>query len=233
MAPVDDIVYTVSMANVKIAPSILSADLTRLGAEIADVERGGADWIHVDVMDGRFVPNITLGPIGVSAARRSTQLPVDVHLMIVEPELHVAAFANAGADSISVQVEATVHLERLLKQIRALGKRAGAVVNPQTSEDSLKYVLECLDLILVMTVNPGFGGQSFLPAQLPKIEAIRKMIDRAGLTIELQVDGGIAPDTTRQVVDAGATVLVAGSAIFGQPDRKAAIAALRRAGSVA
>jgi ribulose-phosphate 3-epimerase len=233
MAPVGDIVYTVNMANVKIAPSILSADLTRLGAEIADVERGGADWIHVDVMDGRFVPNITLGPIAVTAARRSTQLPLDVHLMIVEPELHVAAFANAGADSISVQVEATVHLERLLKQIRALGKRAGAVVNPQTSEDSLKYVLECLDLILVMTVNPGFGGQSFLPAQLPKIEAIRKLIDRAGLAIELQVDGGIAPDTTRQVVDAGATVLVAGSAIFGQPDRTAAIAALRRAGAAA
>jgi len=218
------------MANVKIAPSILSADISRLGAEIQEVERGGADWIHVDVMDGRFVPNITLGPIGVSAARRSTELPLDVHLMIVEPELHVAAFANAGADTISVQVEATVHLERLLKQIRALGKRAGAVVNPQTPESSLQYVLECLDLILVMTVNPGFGGQAFLPAQLPKIEAIRTMIDRAGLDIDLEVDGGIAPDTARQVVSAGATVLVAGSAIFGDKDRKAAIAALRRAG---
>jgi ribulose-phosphate 3-epimerase len=217
------------MAQVKVAPSILSADLARLGNEIAEVEMGGADWIHVDVMDGRFVPNITLGPIGVSAARRSTKLPLDVHLMIVEPEQHVEAFAQAGADIISVQVEATHHLERLLKHIRALGKRAGAVVNPQTSESALEYVLECLDLILVMTVNPGFGGQAFLPAQLPKIEAIRKMIDRAGLAIDLEVDGGIAPDTTRQVVSAGASVLVAGSAIFGAKDRAAAIAALRRA----
>jgi ribulose-phosphate 3-epimerase len=217
------------MAQVKVAPSILSADLARLGNEIAEVEMGGADWIHVDVMDGRFVPNITLGPIGVSAARRSTKLPLDVHLMIVEPEQHVEAFAQAGADIISVQVEATHHLERLLKHIRALGKRAGAVVNPQTPESALEYVLECLDLILVMTVNPGFGGQTFLPAQLPKIEAIRKMIDRAGLAIDLEVDGGIAPDTTRQVVSAGASVLVAGSAIFGAKDRAAAIAALRRA----
>jgi ribulose-phosphate 3-epimerase len=217
------------MAVVKIAPSILSADLARLGDEITDVERGGADWIHVDVMDGRFVPNITLGPIGVAAARRVTKLPLDVHLMIVEPEQHVEAFAQAGADTLSVQFEATVHLERLLKQIRALGKRAGVVLNPQTSEDNLKYVLDCVDLILVMTVNPGFGGQAFLPAQLPKIEAIRRMIDRAGLAIDLEVDGGIGNDTARAVVSAGATVLVAGSAVFGKKDRSAAIAGLRGA----
>ncbi|HTM45111.1 MAG TPA: ribulose-phosphate 3-epimerase [Polyangiaceae bacterium] len=215
------------MAEVLIAPSILSADLAQLGAEIAEVEKGGADWIHIDVMDGRFVPNITLGPIGVKAARRVTKLPLDVHLMIVEPERHVEAFAEAGADTLSVQVEATVHLERLLKHIRALGKRAGVVLNPQTPEDQLKYILECVDLILVMTVNPGFGGQAFLPSQLPKIEAIRKMIDRAGLKIDLEVDGGIANDTTKAVVSAGATALVAGSAIFGQKDRSAAIAALR------
>ncbi len=180
-------------------------------------------------MDGRFVPNITLGPIGVAAARRVTKLPLDVHLMIVEPERHVEAFAQAGADTLSVQFEATVHLERLLKQIRTLGKRAGVVLNPQTSEDNLKYVLDCVDLILVMTVNPGFGGQAFLPAQLPKIEAIRRMIDRAGLAIDLEVDGGIGNDTAKAVVSAGATVLVAGSAVFGKKDRSAAIAGLRGA----
>ena len=217
------------MASVKVAPSILSADFARLGEEIDEVVRGGADWIHVDVMDGRFVPNITLGPVGVAAARRCTKLPLDVHLMIVEPERHVEAFAEAGADSLSVQVESSVHLERLLKQIRALGKRAGAVLNPQTPESSLNYLLECLDLILVMTVNPGFGGQAFLPAQLPKIEAIRRMIDRAGLSIDLEVDGGIDPVSARQVISAGANVLVAGSAVFGKSDRKAAIAALHEA----
>lgn len=217
------------MATVKVAPSVLSADFARLGAEIDEVARAGADWIHVDVMDGRFVPNITLGPVLVAAARRSTQLPLDVHLMIVEPERHIEAFAEAGADTLSVQVESTVHLERLLKRIRALGKRAGAVLNPQTSESALDYVLECLDLILVMTVNPGFGGQSFLPAQLPKIEAVRNKIERAGLAIDLEVDGGIANDTVRQVVSAGANALVAGSAIFGRSDRKAAISELRAA----
>jgi ribulose-phosphate 3-epimerase len=217
------------MAGVKIAPSILSADLGRLAAEVQEVEAGGADWIHVDVMDGRFVPNITLGPIVVEAARRATRLPLDVHLMIVEPERYVEAFAGAGADIISVHVEASTHLQRTLAEIRRLGKRAGVVVNPHTPEDGLRYVLGDLDLILVMSVNPGFGGQRFLPAVLPKLRALREMIDRAGREIELEVDGGVGPDTARQVVEAGARVLVAGSAVFGKPDRGAAIAAIRAA----
>jgi ribulose-phosphate 3-epimerase len=214
---------------VRIAPSILSADLGRLAAEIADVEAGGADWIHVDVMDGRFVPNITLGPIIVAAARKATRLPLDVHLMIVEPERYVEAFAEAGADVISVHVEASTHLQRTLARIRALGKRAGVVLNPHTPENAIEYVLGDLDLILLMTVNPGFGGQSFLPAVLPKVEALRKRIDRERLDIDLEVDGGVSKETARRVVDAGARVLVAGNAVFGKPDRKAAIAEIRAA----
>ena len=217
------------MSNaVRIAPSILSADLGHLAREIEDVERAGADWIHVDVMDGRFVPNITLGPILVAAARRATRLPLDVHLMIVEPERYVEAFAEAGADVISVHLEASIHLQRTLARIRALGKRAGVVLNPHTPETALDYVLEDLDLVLVMSVNPGFGGQSFLPSAVPKLAALRKKIDGAGLAIDLEVDGGVAPDTARRVVDAGANVLVAGNAVFGKPDRAAAIAAIRR-----
>ncbi|HEY6561517.1 MAG TPA: ribulose-phosphate 3-epimerase [Polyangiaceae bacterium] len=212
-----------------IAPSILSADLARLGDEVRDVERAGADWIHVDVMDGRFVPNITLGPVVVQAVRRATQLPLDVHLMIVEPERYVQAFAEAGADVISVHVEASTHLQRTLAEVRRFGKRAGVVLNPHTSEASLEYVLDDVDLILIMSVNPGFGGQKFLPAVLPKIEALRRAIDRRGLNISLEVDGGVAPDTVRRVVDAGANVLVAGSAVFGKPDRRAAIEAIRAA----
>ncbi len=215
--------------SVRIAPSILSADLGRLADEIKDAEAAGADWIHVDVMDGRFVPNITLGPIVVGAARRATKLPLDVHLMIVEPERYVDAFAEAGADGISIQVEASVHLQRTLAHIRSLGKRAGAVLNPSTPETTLEYVLGDLDVILAMTVNPGFGGQSFLPSVLPKVAALRRMIDRAGLPIDLEVDGGISPETARRVVEAGARVLVAGNAVFGKPDRKQAIADLRRA----
>jgi ribulose-phosphate 3-epimerase len=214
---------------VRIAPSILSADLGRLAAEIADVEAAGADWIHVDVMDGRFVPNITLGPIVVAAARKATRLPLDVHLMIVEPERYVEAFAEAGADVISVHVEASIHLQRTLARIRALGKRAGVVLNPHTPESAIEYVLGDLDLILLMTVNPGFGGQSFLPAVLPKVEALRKRIDRDRLRIDLEVDGGVSKETAKRVVDAGARVLVAGNAVFGRPDRKAAMAELRAA----
>jgi ribulose-phosphate 3-epimerase len=214
---------------VRIAPSILSADLGRLGAEIQDAEAAGADWIHVDVMDGRFVPNITLGPVVVAAARRSTKLPLDVHLMIVEPERYIDAFAEAGADGISVHAEASVHLQRTLSRIRSLGKRAGVVLNPHTPETVIEYVLGDVDLVLLMTVNPGFGGQSFLSAVLPKIEAVRRMIDRAGLPIDLEVDGGIAVDTAKRVVDAGARVLVAGNAVFGKPDRARAIADIRRA----
>jgi ribulose-phosphate 3-epimerase len=220
------------MPEVRIAPSILSADLGRLAEEVASVERDGADWIHVDVMDGRFVPNITLGPIVVQAVRRATRLPVDVHLMIVEPEKYLEAFASAGADVISVHVEACTHLERTLAEIRRLGKRAGVVLNPHTPEESVRYVLGNVDLVLVMSVNPGFGGQKFLPAVLPKLRALREMIDRAGLTVDLEVDGGVAPETARAVVEAGARVLVAGNAVFGQRDRAGAIRAIRAAASV-
>jgi ribulose-phosphate 3-epimerase len=209
--------------KVCIAPSILSADLGRLADEIRSVEEGGADWIHVDVMDGRFVPNISLGPVVVKAARAATKLPLDVHLMIVEPERYVEAFAEAGADVISVHVEASTHLQRTLAEIRRLGKKAGVVLNPHTHETSVEYVLDDVDLILVMSVNPGFGGQSFLPSALPKLRALRSMIDRRGLAIDLEVDGGVAPNTATSVVEAGANVLVAGSAIFGQRDRGAAI----------
>ena len=198
-----------------IAPSILSADFGRLAEEVRAVEAAGADWIHVDVMDGRFVPNITIGPIVVEAVRRATRLPVDVHLMIVEPERYVDAFRRAGADSISVHVEASPHLHRTLQQIRSLGARAGVVLNPHTSEEAIRHVLGDLDLVLVMSVNPGFGGQSFIPSALPKLRALRAAATAAGLDLTLEVDGGVAPSTAGAVVAAGARVLVAGSAVFG------------------
>lgn len=216
-------------SRVLIAPSVLSADLARLAEEVAVVEAAGADWIHVDVMDGRFVPNITLGIPVVRSLRRVTRLPLDVHLMMLEPERYVAEFAEAGADTLSVHVEACVHLQRTLSLIRSLGKRAGAVLNPHTSEDVLRYVLPDLDLILVMSVNPGFGGQSFIPAMLDKLAKLRQMIDESGFPILLEVDGGIDARTAPLVVNAGARVLVAGSAIFGHSDREAQIRALRGA----
>lgn len=215
--------------SIRIAPSILSADFGRLAEEVREAERAGADWIHVDVMDGRFVPNITAGPLLVKAVRQATQLPVDVHLMILEPERYLEAFVEAGASVLSVHGEASLHLQRTLARIRALGARAGVVLNPHTLEDSVRYVLDAVDLILVMGVNPGFGGQQFLPQTLPKIAALRNWIDREGLSIDLEVDGGIHPGTARAVVEAGARVLVAGEAIFGQPDRGKAIQALREA----
>jgi ribulose-phosphate 3-epimerase len=193
-----------------VAPSILSADFGALADEIGAVEEAGADWIHVDVMDGRFVPNITIGPVVVEAARRATKLPLDVHLMIVEPERYLDAFAKAGADRLLVQVEACPHLHR------TLGKKAGVVLNPHTSEESIRHVLGDLDQILVMSVNPGFGGQSFITSQLAKIATLRGMIDERGLDVALEVDGGVAAGTAGRCIAAGATALVAGSAIFGQ-----------------
>lgn len=202
-------------ASIRIAPSILSADFGRLAEEVRAVTAAGADWIHVDVMDGRFVPNITLGPVVVEAVRKATTLPVDVHLMIVEPEKYVADFAAAGADVISVHLEASPHLHRTLQQIRALGKKAGVVLNPHTSEESLRYVLPECDLVLVMSVNPGFGGQKFIPNVLPKIAAIRDMAAAERVSMDIEVDGGVAVGTAGRVARAGAGVLVAGNAVFG------------------
>jgi len=218
------------MANsVRIAPSILSADLGRLADEVRAAEAAGADLIHVDVMDGQFVPNLTFGPGIVEAVRDATKLPVDVHLMIVDPDRHIDAVAKAGANTVMLHVEAAPHLQRTLAHVRSLGKRAGVVLNPHTTEETLRYVLDDVDQILVMTVNPGFGAQAFLPATVPKIRRVRELIDRSGHAIDLEVDGGIAPETVRTVVQAGARVLVAGNAVFAQPDRAAAIAALRAA----
>jgi ribulose-phosphate 3-epimerase len=203
------------MERLRIAPSILAADFAALGEAVREAEAAGADLIHVDVMDGRFVPNLTIGPPVVAALRRVTRLPLDVHLMIVEPERYLRAFAEAGADWLTVHPEATIHLHRTLTQIRALGLKAGVALNPSTSEESLRYVLEVVDHVLVMSVNPGFGGQSFIPAVLPKIERVRAMLDGAGReAVSIAVDGGITPQTAPQVVAAGADVLVAGSAIF-------------------
>ena len=203
--------------RVRIAPSILSADFGRLASEVRAAEEAGADWIHVDVMDGRFVPNLTIGPVVVKAVRAATRLPLDVHLMIVEPERYVEDFAKAGADGISVHVEASPHLHRTVQQIRSLGKKAGVVLNPHTSEESIRHVIGDVDLVLVMSVNPGFGGQSFIPSALPKLRALREMIDRSGRDVELEVDGGVAPGgTAKAVIEAGASVLVAGSAVFGR-----------------
>ncbi len=213
-----------------IAPSILSADFGRLAEEVRAVELAGADWIHVDVMDGRFVPNITIGPPVVRAIRAATRLPIDVHLMIVEPEKYLDDFAQAGADVLSVHVETSPHLNRTIQHVHHLGKRAGVVLNPSTSEETIRYVLETCDLVLVMSVNPGFGGQAFLPEVLPKVRAIRDMIDRSGRSVDLEIDGGIARGTAGRATEAGARVLVAGSAIFTEPPYSQAIDGLRQEG---
>jgi len=213
--------------SVLIAPSILSADFGRLADEVRAVEQAGADYIHVDVMDGRFVPNITLGPVLVEAVRRATRLPLDVHLMIVEPEKYVEAFAAAGASLISVHVEASPHLHRTLHQIRQAGARPAAVLNPATPAELVGDVLDDLDMVLVMSVNPGFGGQRFIPRALDKIRRLRQLVNSRGLKVDIEVDGGIDPDTAPKAIEAGANVLVAGTAVFHAKDYGAAIAALR------
>jgi len=213
--------------SVLIAPSILSADFGRLADEVRAVEQAGADYIHVDVMDGRFVPNITLGPVVVEAVRRATQLPLDVHLMIVEPEKYVEAFAAAGANLISIHVEASPHLHRTLHQIREAGARPAAVLNPSTPVDMVEDVLDDLDMVLLMSVNPGFGGQRFIPRVLDKIRRLRQLVSSRGLKVDIEVDGGIDPDTAPRVIEAGANVLVAGTAVFRAKDYRAAIASLR------
>ncbi|MDC0760432.1 ribulose-phosphate 3-epimerase [Brevibacillus sp. AG] len=213
---------------VKIAPSILSADFARLGEEILDVEKGGADWIHVDVMDGHFVPNITIGPLIVEAIRPVTKLPLDVHLMIEEPDRFIPQFAKSGADWITVHQEACRHLHRTLHLIKEQGVKAGVVLNPATPISTIEPVLADLDMVLLMTVNPGFGGQKFIHSVVPKVAQLRQMLNERGLGhVEIEIDGGVNAQTARLCEEAGATVLVAGSAVFNQADRGQAIAAIR------
>jgi ribulose-phosphate 3-epimerase len=212
----------------KIAPSILSADFSRLGDEVREVAAAGADYIHLDVMDGHFVPNITIGPLLVEAVRKVTGLPLDVHLMIENPDRYIPDFAGAGADIIVVHAEATHHLHRTVQLIKSFGKKAGVSLNPATSLHLLDQILEDLDLVLLMTVNPGFGGQSFIESCLPKIHALRAMLDKRGLEAELEVDGGVKIENIDRISHAGADVFVAGSAVFGSSDYSATIAELKR-----
>jgi ribulose-phosphate 3-epimerase len=213
--------------RVLVSPSLLSSDFGRLAEEVRAVEAGGADWIHVDVMDGRFVPNITLGPVVVQAIKKAATRPLDVHLMIVEPEKYVEAFVKAGADILTVHVEACTHLHRVIQQIRHAGAKPAVVLNPATPLSSVEEVLGDVDMVLLMSVNPGFGGQGFIPQTVDKVRRLRAMLDARGLSTDLEVDGGINAETARQVVDAGANVLVAGSYVFSSKDYAAAIRSLR------
>ncbi|QOY34421.1 ribulose-phosphate 3-epimerase [Anaerobacillus isosaccharinicus] len=212
---------------IKIAPSILSADFARLGEEIKDVERGGADYIHVDVMDGHFVPNITIGPLIVDAIRPITTLPLDVHLMIENPDQYIPQFAKAGADIITVHVEACAHLHRTVHLIKEQGVKAGVVLNPATPVDTIQHIIDDVDMVLLMTVNPGFGGQKFIKQVLPKIYAVSEMSKSKGLSIDIEVDGGVNVETAKLCIEAGANVLVAGNAVYSEKDRGQAIKAIR------
>jgi ribulose-phosphate 3-epimerase len=210
-----------------IAPSLLSADFGRLAEEVGAVEKAGADLLHVDVMDGRFVPNITIGPPVVAAIKRCAKLPLDVHLMIVEPERYIEAFADAGADVLTVHAEATPHLQRVVARVRELGKKAGVSLNPSTSLSAIEWVLTDIDMVLLMTVNPGFGGQEYLPSMTGKIELLRSQLVRSGLSVDIEVDGGIKTDNVAEVVRAGANVIVSGSGIFKTNDYGKTISAMR------
>ena len=214
---------------IKVAPSILSANFAKLGEEIEDVERSGADYIHIDVMDGHFVPNITLGPLVVESIRSITSLPLDVHLMIENPDRYISNFIDAGADNITVHVEACRHLHRTIHAIKRSRVKAGVALNPATPLSAIEYILEDVDLVLLMTVNPGFGGQSFIKSVVPKIEQLAKLVNEKNLSAEIEVDGGINSETAKLCIDAGANVLVAGSAIFGQANRKQIIQQIRSA----
>lgn len=212
---------------VKIAPSILSADFSKLGEEILAVEHGGADYIHIDVMDGHFVPNITIGPLIVEAIRPITALPLDVHLMIEDPDQYIEAFAKAGADYITVHVEACRHLHRTIQMIKSFGVKAGVVLNPATPVETIQHIIGDIDMVLLMSVNPGFGGQAFIPEVLPKIRKVKQMVDQKGLMVDIEIDGGVNSETAKLCMEAGADVLVAGSAIYNQDDYAKAISLIR------